>query len=130
MNPERRLETWDNLLAEARQEVESVLAELPSALQARARGLPVTYRTQPDRHLRRTGIAWDTLGLFVGEALDETSSTGSPLPAQIILFLENLRDMAEGDPETYREEVRTTFLHELGHYLGLDEIDLCDRGLD
>ena len=33
------------------------------------------------------------------------------------------------DETTYRQEVRTTLLHELGHYLGLDEDDLDDRGL-
>jgi len=54
----------------------------------------------------------------------------SPLPAQIILFLENLWDFAEEDEEFFREEVRTTYLHELGHYLGLNEIDLEERGLD
>jgi predicted Zn-dependent protease with MMP-like domain len=51
------------------------------------------------------------------------------LPPQIILFLDNLWDFAEGDPEVYRDEVQATYLHELGHYLGLDEIDLDDRGL-
>jgi len=30
----------------------------------------------------------------------------------------------------YREEVRVTYLHELGHYLGWDEDDLTARGLD
>jgi len=52
------------------------------------------------------------------------------MPPQIILFLENLWDFAEGDEEMFREEVATTLLHELGHYLGLDEDDLTDRGLE
>ena len=38
-------------------------------------------------------------------------------------------DFAEDDPDTFREEVRITFLHELGHLLGLDEEDLDVRGL-
>ena len=29
----------------------------------------------------------------------------------------------------YRQEVRTTYLHELGHYLGWDETDMEDHGL-
>jgi hypothetical protein len=37
---------------------------------------------------------------------------------------------AEHDREEYREEVRTTYLHELGHYLGLDEEALAERDLD
>ena len=56
-------------------------------------------------------------------------TTMAPLPAQIILFLENIRDAAEGDDAVYQEEIRATLLHELGHYLGLDEADLDERGL-
>ena len=50
-----------------------------------------------------------------------------PLPAQIIFFLENVWDHAEGDENMYREEIRVTFLHEAGHFLGLEEMDLEDR---
>jgi len=38
--------------------------------------------------------------------------------------------MCEAEEDAYREEVRITFLHELGHYLGLDEGDLSERGLE
>jgi predicted Zn-dependent protease with MMP-like domain len=54
----------------------------------------------------------------------------NPLPGQILLFLENIWSYVEGDLERYREEVTVTLLHELGHYLGLDEQDMFDRGLD
>jgi predicted Zn-dependent protease with MMP-like domain len=46
------------------------------------------------------------------------------------LFLENLWDFAEGDEKIFCEEVQTTFLHELGHFFGLDEDDLTERGLE
>ena len=52
------------------------------------------------------------------------------MPPQIILFLQNLWVFVRGDEALFREEVRTTLLHELGHYLGLDEDDLTERGLD
>ena len=55
---------------------------------------------------------------------------GTVLPPQIILFLENLWDVAEGDEKVFCEEVRTTFLHELGHFFGLGEDDLIERGLE
>jgi predicted Zn-dependent protease with MMP-like domain len=48
---------------------------------------------------------------------------------RIRLFLDNLWDYAEHDRETYREEVRITLLHELGHYLGLDEAAVTALGL-
>jgi|ERR1044071_7333359 predicted Zn-dependent protease with MMP-like domain len=120
---------WSSLLAVARAEVTRTLQSLPAALRDGARHLPVTFERRPARDLTGEGIESDTLGLFVGEPLAEVGATATPLPAQIILFLENIRDATENDPEWYREEVRTTYLHELGHFLGLDEIDLDERGL-
>ena len=52
------------------------------------------------------------------------------MPAQIILFLGNLWEFAGQEEAAFRQEVRTTLLHELGHYLGLDEDDLMERGLE
>ena len=51
-------------------------------------------------------------------------------PPQIILFLQNLWEYSEEDDEIFRDEIHTTYLHELGHYLGLDEDDLWERELD
>ncbi len=45
------------------------------------------------------------------------------------MFYENLWDFAEEDEKVYRDEIRITFLHELGHYLGLGEQDIEERGL-
>jgi len=51
-------------------------------------------------------------------------------PATWDHLLESLWDAAEQDEDTFCEEVRATYLHELGHFLGLDEDDLIDRGLE
>jgi predicted Zn-dependent protease with MMP-like domain len=120
---------WKELLRTARMEVVETLEQLPEPLRTRARELPVTYEPQPGPGLESDGIDVDTLGLFVGEEYAEVGRTLAPMPAQIILFLDNIWGFAEGDSEVYREEVRATYLHELGHYLGLDELDLDDRGL-
>jgi predicted Zn-dependent protease with MMP-like domain len=112
----------------AAEEVEATLASLPAPLQEAARKLPVTFERTPNAGLRADGIDADTLGLFVGPDFAEEMAV--PMPPQIILFLENIWDLAEGDPMTFRDEVATTLLHELGHYLGLDEDELTDRGLE
>jgi len=119
---------WKKLRETALAEVEATLAKLPPPLRERAEQLPVTFERFPNPGLQAEGIEPDTLGLFTGAELADEGNV--PMPPQIILFLENLWDFAEGDWETFREEVRTTFLHELGHYLGLDEDDLTDRGLE
>jgi predicted Zn-dependent protease with MMP-like domain len=121
---------WPKLHALALEEVEATLAALPAPLRDRAQPLPVTFERVPNAAHRRDGIEPDTLGLFVGPEFADEETTSLPLPPQIILFLENIWDLVEADEEVFREEVHTTYLHELGHYLGLDEDDLFDRGLE
>ncbi len=120
--------SWPSLLRIAQDEVRATLAALPVPLRAQASPLPVSYEPVPNEGILADDYDPDLLGLFIGPPLAEPEA--SPLPAQIILFLENLWDFAEEDEDIFREEVRTTYLHELGHYLGLDEIDLEERGLE
>jgi predicted Zn-dependent protease with MMP-like domain len=109
-------------------EIEATLEELPLPLRERAEKLPVTFECVPNAGLQADGIEADTLGLFTGaEMADEGSAV---MPPQIILFLENLWNFAEADEDVFCDEVHTTYLHELGHFLGLDEDDLTERGLD
>jgi len=119
---------WKKLQSLALAEVEATLAELPAPLCEKAKQLPVTFERVPNAGLVADGIEADSLGLFTGAEFTEEGH--APLPPQIILFLENLWDYAEGDEEIYLDEVHTTYLHELGHYLGLDEDDLFERGLE
>jgi predicted Zn-dependent protease with MMP-like domain len=97
-------------------------------MREQAQKLPVTFERVPNAGLQADGIEADTLGLFTGSEFADEGAT--VLPPQIILFLENLWDFAEGDDNAFCEEVHTTFLHELGHFFGLDEDDLTERGLD
>ena len=119
---------WKKLEALALAEVEATLAALPAPLREQAQKLPVTFERRPNRTLQADGIEPDTLGLFVGPEFAEEDMV--PMPPQIILFLENLWEQAEADEEFFRDEVHTTVLHELGHYLGLDEDELTKRGLE
>ena len=121
---------WKRLLAVAQSEVASALASLPAHLREQARRLPVTYEPRPNEALLQDDIEPDTLGLFVGPDFADEECSASPIPPQIILFLENIWELAEADEEIYQEEIRTTLLHELGHYLGLDEDELTERGLE
>ena len=115
---------------------ESVVAaarrRLPAEVRAAAAGVPVCYEPHPNAAILAEGWEPDILGLFVGHAhgagLD--SGTQQALPPQILLFLENLWDYAEGDESVFRDEVRITFLHELGHYLGWDEDEVARQGLE
>ena len=111
-------------------EVAQLLERLPSQLRKKARTIPVTFEIVPTPEMIADGIAPDTLGLFVGEELAYSGASSEVLPAQMLLFIGNLWDLAEADDVVFRREVRKTVLHELGHYLGLDEAELETRHLD
>ena len=109
--------------------VQAARKRLPEEVRTAAGALPVTFEPWPsEAMLEDEGIEPDILGLFVGLALDESGD--ATLPPQILLFLENLWDFAEGDEAVFRDEVRITYLHELGHYLGWDEGEIARRGLE
>ena len=121
--------SWQHLAKIAEKEADATIAALPKPVRERLEGIPVTCLPEPTREIMDDGIAPDTLGLFVGDPYPDEASGGDPLPPQILLFINNLWDMAEGDEETFLNEVRTTVLHEIGHFFGLDEGDLEIRGL-
>ena len=120
---------WKWMLAAGADEVTAVLQALPQDVKCRAEAVPIVFEKQPSRALIAEGIEEDTLGLFMGpSSLDDPGV--SPLPAQIILFLETIRDAAGGEERPFRKEIRKTLLHELGHSLGWEESELEARNLD
>jgi predicted Zn-dependent protease with MMP-like domain len=123
------LPPWVELVGLARREVEATLRSLPAELEGLARSIPVLYEKVPgERH--GPGVEPDTLGLFMGPSLAEAGECHGQVSSHIVLFLHNLWDMTDGEPAEFVKEVQITLLHELGHYLGLDEEDLEWRGLD
>src|SRR5438105_145491 len=99
---------------------EQLLAELPAAVRERLGNVAILIEDDAPSDNP------DLMGLFVGISYDE----GDPmLPNEIILYKNNI-EWEAGSDERVREEIRITLLHEIGHFLGLDEDDLADRGLD
>ena len=103
------------------------LAELPDDFRDAIRDVPVIVDDFPSREfvLEHPTLGPQILGLFTGN----THYESHPMPTVILLFRKNLEKIA-GDREELEAEVRTTLLHEIGHYLGLNEDDLRERGLD
>lgn len=71
------------------------------------------------------------LGVFRGTPLGQKGSMDpwSHFPSSIVLYQRNLERVAR-DRRELVEEIRATLLHEVGHFLGLDEEELWQRGLD
>jgi predicted Zn-dependent protease with MMP-like domain len=120
-------------LAQLQARAEKVVARtrrrLPAEIRELAEELPVSCHGWPDEDVLGDEFEPDILGLFVGEPKGIEAGVGNSVPPQIFLFLENIYDEAEGDPARFDEEVRITYLHELGHFLGWDEGEVEARGL-
>jgi predicted Zn-dependent protease with MMP-like domain len=114
----------------ARQVVSTTQGRLPVPLRELARAVPVFIERRPSEDIVSEGIEEDVLGLFSGSPHGSEGGEDLPMPPQIYLYLESLWEVAEGDLKVFQDEVKITYLHELGHYLGWDEDDLADRGLD
>jgi predicted Zn-dependent protease with MMP-like domain len=110
--------------------VAATQARLPAAVRGPAAGVPVHFERTPAEDILEDGLESDILGLFTGPAHGDARGEDNLVPPQIFLYLENIWDFAEEDIQIFNEEVRLTYLHELGHYLGWDEEDLTARGLD
>jgi len=59
----------------------------------------------------------------------ESSTTAFSEGGRICLYLLTIADYCRDENIPFADEVRTTYLHELGHHLGWDEDDLEARNL-
>ena len=113
----------------ATQVVGTTQGELPPKIREVAARVAVHFEPSPAPDVLAEGLEPDLLGLFTGDPLGSDDQSGQGAPPQIHLYMANLWDFAEGDVGAFREEVRLTYLHELGHFLGWDEDQVAARGL-
>lgn len=115
--------------------VDEACQGLHPALQAYLDQVPILVEEVPPEEVLRQfdppAPPGEILGVFTGSSLMDRSvdDPWSHLPSTIVLFRRNLQRLAF-DREHLLEELRITVLHEVGHFLGLDEDDLESRGLD
>jgi predicted Zn-dependent protease with MMP-like domain len=119
---------FETLSRWADEELKSLVNVLPKDVQEAAGRVTVSMEEKPGMGAFDDELEGDELGLFEGPSAAEEADP-SDLP-RIRLFLTNLWEWVDGDEQDYRDEVGTTFLHELGHYLGWDEDDVNERGLE
>lgn len=107
---------------------ERAMTALPKGVQQAAADVPIFVQDHPDSWILEDH-PYDPrlLGLFDGPTYAEVSLHGGSSP-HIYLFHRNLEEVC-ADARDMAEQVRITIHHEIGHYLGLDEVDLHERGL-
>jgi predicted Zn-dependent protease with MMP-like domain/Flp pilus assembly protein TadD len=113
--------------------VEEAFARLPEQVRRYLANVAITVEDLPsedDLRAAEPPLSPASLGMFRGPAYGR--GEGDPwthLPSSIVLYQRNLERFARSREEL-AEEIRVTLVHEVGHYLGLDEDELYERGLD
>jgi predicted Zn-dependent protease with MMP-like domain len=113
-----RDEALDEQVAQVERLVGEAIHTLPEPLRGAAEELLIVVDGT-----RRTGL----YGLFDGAP--RGSSDAEALPPRITIYARALAEDFPTDTEL-KSEVRKTLVHEIGHYLGLEESDLAGRGLE
>jgi predicted Zn-dependent protease with MMP-like domain/Flp pilus assembly protein TadD len=114
--------------------VEDALAELPESVRHYLENVAITVEDLPsDADLLGSDppLSPGILGLFRGAPYGQKASMDpwSHFPSSIVVYQRNLERYARSRNELV-QEIRTTLIHEVGHFLGLDEDELYQRGLD
>lgn len=115
--------------------VSECLEQLHPTLREYLANVPIVLEDVPSEELLRQydppAGPTQILGYFTGNSLRERSldNPWSGMMNAIVLFRRNLERYAH-DHEHLLDELRITLFHEIGHFLGLSEEDLEQRGLD
>lgn len=113
--------------------VQRAIADIPGELRGYLDNIIVEIEPMPSpQDLAEVGIDDPTelLGLYHGTPLTERSvESGMQLPDRISIYQRNIEAVCDSHDEIV-EQVRTTVLHEIGHFFGMDEEDLFDVGYD
>ena|SRR3990172_10314504 len=104
---------------------EEALGSIPARYRRLFKNITIMVEDYPaDDVVQSTGIPREELmGLFSGQTYGEKDAffdIPSPYPDTIFLYQKNIESVCESEDELL-EEIRTTMLHEVGHYFGLTE---------
>lgn len=111
--------------------VERAIETIPEMFRAQLTNIAIAVEDHPsDELLKELGLPpGETLfGIYIGVALPERSASEPPLyPDEILIFREPLMAACRS-LEEIEEEIAITVVHEVAHYLGIDEERLEELG--
>jgi predicted Zn-dependent protease with MMP-like domain len=109
---------WEELTERAQRVVEAAQAELPDDVRAEAVQVPTLFE---EWHPQRERV----LGIYQNFHTVELKERKGP----IVLYLRAIEFWCRRTRRSFEDQVRGTYLHELGHHVGWNEGQVQERGL-
>ena len=109
---------WEELFDRADKIIQRTIESLPAPIKEQAKKISTLLEKWPPEDE-------EMFGQFHGFVPNHLSETLGP----IFIFVGPIFLFCEDEDLDFEDEIRITYLHELGHHLGLDEDDLDQRGL-
>jgi predicted Zn-dependent protease with MMP-like domain len=112
--------------------VQQALDELPAVFQDAIHNLDVQVRWAPtpeERRRARLRAGYDLYGLYLGVPITRRSHGYSMVLPDTILIYQRAHERHAATEAQMVEQARQTLLHEIGHYMGIDEDRLQDLGV-
>ncbi|MFQ5905081.1 MAG: metallopeptidase family protein [bacterium] len=111
--------------------VKEAIENLPDEFSEALRNIRLDVEEWPDPDLlERLGYGRNglLLGLYHGTPLTKRRKWSIPMMPDRIVIYKGPIEMVSGSDEEIKEKVRSTVLHEIGHFFGLDEKKMEDHG--
>ena len=111
--------------------IDESVRELPEEFQKKLENIAIIVEDYPSEELMEQMDLSpdDTLfGLYEGVPLTERGFFEQPLhPDRILIFQRAIEDECDS-PEEIKDELKTTIVHEIAHFFGMDDDDLEELG--
>lgn len=113
--------------------VRKAILRIPFELRQHLENIVISVQDRPsDALLEDLGMPMDNslLGIYTGDSLMNRSVTSPPIyPDTIFIFQKPLESMC-ADMEELEEQIAITVIHEIAHFLGMDEKKLRELGYE
>ena len=118
--------------AEFKRVILEALEELPPEFRQALDNIDIQVRWRPTpEELRRTRVrpGGDLFGVYTGVPITKRSHYDSLRPPDIIVIYQRTHELYCQTHEQMVKQARQTLLHEIGHYMGIDERRLRQLGV-
>ncbi len=111
--------------------IDEAIRDLPAEFREKLENVAVIVEDYPSEELvRQLGLSEDDtlFGLYEGVPLTERGFFEQPMhPDRILIFQKAIEDECDS-PEEIKQELKTTLVHEVAHFFGIDDDHLEELG--